>query len=65
MKQQMTNELQVAMELEAHEKECAIRYEAVEDKLKTLDRRMWRLEAMIMGSTLIMVGLAATLLSKF
>ncbi len=65
MKQQMTHELQVAMELEAHEKECAIRYEAVEDKLKTLDRRMWRLEAMIMGSTLIMVGLAATLLSKF
>ena len=65
MKQQMTQELQVAMELEAHEKECAIRYEAVEDKLRTLDRRMWRLEAMIMGSTLIMVGLAATLLSKF
>jgi len=65
MKQQVTHELQVAMELEAHEKECAIRYEAVEDKLKTLDRRMWRLEAMIMGSTLIMVGLAATLLSKF
>ena len=65
MKQQMTHELQVAMELEAHEKECAIRYEAVEDKLRTLDRRMWRLEAMIMGSTLIMVGLAATLLSKF
>jgi len=65
MKQQMTHELQVAMELEAHEKECAIRYEAVEDKLKTLGRRMWRLESMIMGSTLIMVGLAATLLSKF
>jgi hypothetical protein len=29
-----------------------------------LDRRMWRLEAMIMGSTIIVVGLAASLLNK-
>ena len=35
--------LRVAMELEAHEKECAIRY-AVQERLDSLDKRMWRLE---------------------
>lgn len=64
MKQQLTQELRVAMDLESHEKECALRYASVEDKLSGLDRRMWRLEAMIMGSTVIVVGLAATLLTK-
>ena len=60
----MSPELKVALELEAHEKECAIRYQAVGDKLEGLDKRMWRLEAMIMGSTIIVVGLAATLITK-
>lgn len=66
MKQQMTvsPELRVALDLEAHEKECAIRYSAVEEKLAGLDKRLWRLEAMIMGSTIIVVGLAASLLMK-
>ena len=50
--------------LQAHERECAIRYQAVNDKLDMLDRRMWRLEAMIMGSTLVIIGLAATLLTQ-
>ena len=57
-------ELKVQMELDAHEKECAVRYEMVHGKLETLDKRMWRLEAMIMGSTIIVVGLAATLITK-
>jgi hypothetical protein len=64
MSQEVTPELRVAIELEAHEKECAVRYASVEDKLCTLDKRMWRLEAMIMGSTVVMVGLAASLLMK-
>lgn len=51
-------------QLDAHERECAIRYQAVNDKLDMLDRRMWRLEAMIMGSTLVIIGLAATLLTQ-
>jgi hypothetical protein len=51
--------------LEAHERECAIRYSAVQEKLDTLDKRLWRLEAMIMGSTIIIVGLAASLLISF
>jgi hypothetical protein len=64
MAQEVTQELRVALELEAHEKECAVRYASVEDKLSGLDRRLWRLEAMIMGSTVIIVGLAASLLMK-
>ena len=55
----------VALDHEAHEKECAIRYKAVDDKLSALDKRLWRLEAMIMGSTVVIVGLAASLLMKF
>ena len=64
MAQQLKPELKVQMELEAHEKECAIRYEMVHGKLESLDKRMWRLEAMIMGSTIIIVGLASSLLMK-
>ena len=64
MEQAVTPELRVALELEAHEKECAVRYASVEDKLSGLDKRLWRLEAMIMGSTVIVVGLAVTLISK-
>ena len=64
LEQSVTPELRVALELEAHEKECAVRYASVESQLSMLDRRMWRLEAMIMGSTIIVVGLAASLLMK-
>jgi hypothetical protein len=64
LSQEVTPELRVALELEAHEKECAVRYASVEDKLSGLDKRLWRLEAMIMGSTVIIVGLAATLITK-
>ena len=64
MSQEVSPELRVALELEAHEKECAVRYASVEDKLSGLDRRLWRLEAMIMGSTVVIVGLAASLLMK-
>ena len=35
--------LKVAMELEAHEKECAMFRELVNDKLDSLDKRLWRL----------------------
>jgi len=50
----------VALELEAHEKECAVRYAAVGEKLEALDKRMWRLEAMIMGSTIMVVAMVVT-----
>ena len=57
-------ELQVQMELDAHEKECAIRYKTVDDKLNALDKRMWRLEAMIMASTFTVVALMISIIMK-
>lgn len=57
-------ELKVQMELDAHEKECAVRYEMVHGKLDVLDKRMWRLEAMLMGSTLSIVGMAVAVFLK-
>ena len=52
--------LKVQMELDAHEKECAMFRELVHGKLDGLDKRMWRLEAMIMCSTLAMVAMVVT-----
>jgi hypothetical protein len=56
---------QTQAHLEAHEKECAVRYEMVQSRLDALDKRMWRLEAMIMLSTASVIGIAAVLLTKF
>jgi len=64
LSQEVSPELRVAIELEAHEKECAVRYASVEDKLSSLDKRLWRLEAMIMVSTVSMVGLAVILTTQ-
>ncbi len=57
-------ELQVQMELDAHEKECAIRYKAVNEKLEALDKRMWRIEAMSMVGTLGVVALVVAIVMK-
>ena len=57
-------ELQVQMELDAHEKECALRYKMVDDKLVALDKRMWRIEAMIMASTITVVVLMISIIMK-
>ena len=58
--QTMEPAIKTQMELEAHEKECAIRYAAVQERLDSLDKRMWRLEAMIMGSTIMVVAMVVT-----
>ncbi len=57
-------ELQVQLELDAHEKECALRYKMVDDKLVALDKRMWRIEAMIMASTITVVALMISIIMK-
>ena len=51
-------------QLEAHERECAIRYQSFEDKLNHIDKRLWRLEAMLMASTLTIVAAAVGLFMK-
>lgn len=63
-KMEMTPELKVQMELDAHEKECAIRYKAVNEKLCALDKRMWRIEAMSMTGTIGIVGLVVAIVMK-
>ena len=50
--------------LEAHERECSIRYASFEDKLNHIDKRLWRLEAMLMASTLTIVAAAVGLFMK-
>ena len=60
----MQPELKVQMELDAHEKECAVRYQMVNDKLCTLDKRMWRIEAMSMVGTLGVVALIVAIVMK-
>lgn len=65
MKMAMEPVLKTQMELEAHEKECAIRYASVQEKLEALDKRMWRLEAMIMGSTILVVGMVISVFMGF
>jgi hypothetical protein len=66
MKQKMevTPELKVQLELEAHEKECALRYKQVDEKLCALDKRMWRLEAMSMASTFGVIALVVAIVMK-
>lgn len=61
---EMKPELQVQLELDAHEKECALRYKMVDDKLVALDKRMWRIEAMIMASTITVVALMISIIMK-
>jgi len=51
-------------QLDAHERECAVRYELVQSKLEALDKRMWRLEAMIMVSTASVIGICGLLLTQ-
>jgi len=51
-------------QLEKHEAECAIRYGYVQDKLNSLDQRLWRLEAMVMGSTVAIVGAVIALITQ-
>jgi hypothetical protein len=51
-------------QLDAHERECAVRYASVQEKLNALEKRLWRLEAMIMGSTILIVGLSVSLITK-
>ena len=64
MEPSLQPELKVQMELSQHEKECAIRYEMVNKTLEQLDRRLWRLEAIVIVSNLAVLGLVISLVLK-
>ena len=46
-------------QLDAHERECAVRYASVLEQIKSLHNRMWRLEGYLI------FGIAAIILSKY
>ena len=60
----MANATQVQAELVAHERECAIRSEAVQRQLDSLTGRIRRIEALIMGSTATLIVGFITVLWK-
>jgi hypothetical protein len=60
VEQTVQQEMKTQLQLEAHEKECAMFRELVHGKLDSLDKRMWRLEAMIMGSTVLVVAMVVS-----
>ena len=60
----MTHMDQTQAQLEAHERECSIRYQSFQEKLDHIDKRLWRLEAMLMASTLTIVAAAVGLFMK-
>ena len=64
MKQTLEPSLKVQMELDQHEAECALRYEMVNKTLEQLDKRLWRLEAIVIVSNLTVLGLVISLVMK-
>ena len=60
MEPEMEQELKTQLQLESHERECAMFRELVHGKLDALDKRMWRLEAMIMGSTMLVIAMVVS-----
>ena len=57
-------ELKVQMELDAHEKECAIRYENIEKRLDQGQDKFRRLENMIWGLYLLLLTSSIGIISK-
>ena len=51
-------------QLDAHEQLCLERYKGITEKLDTLDKRMWRLEALIMLSSATIVACVIALLMR-
>jgi|TARA_B110000285_G_C14832891_1_gene471704 hypothetical protein len=57
-------ELETQAQLEKHEAECLLRYTYVQDKLCSLDKRLWRLEAMVMLNVVAVIGAVLAVLSQ-
>ena len=51
-------------QLEAHERECNMFREMINGKLSQLEKRLWRLEAMLMISTASVMTLAAMMIGR-
>lgn len=51
-------------QLEAHERECKVFRKMVDDKLNTLDRRMWRIEALAFTAVIGLFTLGGIIMQK-
>tara|TARA_R110000822_G_C15269684_1_gene489089 strand:- start:930 stop:1136 length:207 start_codon:yes stop_codon:yes gene_type:complete len=56
--------METQAQLEKHEAECLIRYTYMQDKLCGLDKRLWRLEAMVMLNVVAVIGAVLALFSQ-
>ena len=55
-------DMETQAQLEKHEAECLLRYTYVQDKLDGLDKRLWRLEAMVMLNVVAVIGAVLAML---
>ena len=55
----------VDSELQAHERECEVRYKAILNQLEKTDKRIFRMETLILFSTVTVFSSAASLFVLF
>jgi|TARA_Y100000590_G_C15682008_1_gene1000173 hypothetical protein len=51
----------VDSELQAHERECEVRYQSILTQLEKFEKRLFRMEGLILASTVTVLGSAASL----
>ena len=51
----------VDSDLKSHERECEIRYQSILAQLERFERRLFRMEGLILTSTVTVLGSAASL----
>ena len=51
----------VDSELQAHERECEVRYQSILALLEKFEKRLFRMEGLILASTVTVLGSAASL----
>ena len=51
----------VDSDLRSHERECEVRYQSILAQLEKMDKRIFRMEGLILASTVTVFGSAASL----
>ena len=51
----------VDSDLRSHERECEVRYQSILSQLERFERRLFRMEGLILTSTVTVLGSAASL----
>ena len=53
----------VDSDLKSHERECEVRYQSILSQLERFERRLFRMEGLILTSTVTVLGSAASLIA--